>query len=108
MAISADRPEQLAASVQKHEIVYELFSDSRTEASKAMGIAWKVDAETIRVYKGYGIELNTPVGADGPQLPVPSVFIYREGRMTFQYVNPNHRIRLDAETLLAAARAAAK
>ena len=94
--------------MKKQEIAYELFSDSRLEASKAMGIAWAVDDETLRAYKGYGIELNTPVGADRPQLPVPSVFVYRDGLMEFQYVHPDHRIRLDAEVLLAAARAAAE
>ncbi len=94
--------------MKKQEIAYELFSDSQMEAAKAMGIAWQVDADTVKSYKGYGIELNTPPGATGPQLPVPSVFLYRGGQMTFQYVNPDHRIRLDADTLLAAARAAKK
>lgn len=106
--MSPDRPEELAAAAQKQELGYALLSDRSMAASQAMGIAYAVDAATAKTYARYGIALATPPGAAGPQLPVPAVFLYRDGRMTFQYVNPDYQVRLDGDTLLAAARAAAK
>ena len=38
-------------------------------------------------------------------LPVPAVFVVgTDGVVRYQYVNPDHHTRLDAEVLLAAAR----
>jgi hypothetical protein len=42
-------------------------------------------------------------------LPVPSVFIVgREGMIGFTYVNPDYKVRIDSDVLLAAAKAVLK
>lgn len=92
-------------TVDRHQLGYRLFSDSRLEAAKAYGIAFQVDAETVARYAGFNIDLEAASGESHHQLPVPSVFVYVDGRMTFQYVNPDHRIRMPADVLLAALRA---
>ncbi len=94
-------------TIDRHELGYTLYSDSKMNAARAYGIAYRVDEATVTAYKGYGIDLEAASGESHLQLPVPSVFVYREGVMTFQYVNPDHRVRLDGDTLLAAVRAAA-
>lgn len=108
LAVSADRPSNLQPSIDKHELGYTLYSDKTMAAARAYGIAFTMSAEGLARYKSNGIDLEAASGETHHQLPVPSVFIYRDGRMTFQYVNPNHRERADPEVILAAARAAAK
>ena len=106
LAISPDRPEELSKSINKDELTYTLLSDSPMDASKAFGIAFKVDAQTVDRYKEYGIDLEKSSGYDHHLLPVPAVFIVdQEGVVKFTYVNPDHRERINGEVLLTAAKA---
>lgn len=106
IAVSPDQPENLRKSVDKHSLSYTLVSDSKMTASKAFGLAHKVNEETLRRYRGFGIDLEKASGERHHLLPVPAVFVVGpDGTIKFQYVNPDHRIRLDAEVLLAAAKA---
>ena len=109
IAISPDRPERLQASLEKNEFGTVLLSDSKMAASSAFGIAYKVDDDTLGALKKYGIDIEESSGEQHHLLPVPSVFLVgKSGRIEFQYVNPDYKVRLDPDVLLAAAKAAAK
>ena len=75
VAVSPDLPEKLRATVKKHEAGYVLLSDSKMAASRAFGIAHTVDDETLKLYAGYGIDLEQASGETHHELPVPSVFV---------------------------------
>ena len=88
---------------------YRLLSDSNMDCPRAFGIAYKVDEKTVERYKGSGIDLTYDSGEKSHLLPVPSVFVIgTDGVIQFEYVNPNYRVRLDPDVLLAVARAALK
>jgi peroxiredoxin len=106
LAISADRPEKLRESANENNLDYTLLSDSPMEASKAFGLAFKVDEATVERYLQNGIDLEGDSGYDHHLLPVPAVFILNtDGIIQFQYVNPDYRTRIKSEVLLAAAEA---
>ena len=107
LAISTDRPQELDKSTQKQELKYMLLSDSKMLASQALGIAFQVDEATVSKYKGAGLDLEKVSGERHHLLPVPSVFVVgTDGIINFSYVNPNYKVRLAPEVLLAAAKAA--
>ena len=102
IAISPDKPEKLAVSIDKHKMNYLLLSDSSMAAAKAFKIAFKLDDETIRKYNEYGIDLYSETGQRHNLLPVPSVFVVGTDEIIkFEYVNPNYKVRLDPNILLA-------
>ncbi len=106
IAISPDKPENLKKSAEKHEMKYQLLSDSKMEAAKAFGLAFKVDSPTLNKYEKYGIDLEDTSGEKHHLLPVPAVFLVNtDGIIQFQYVNPNYKVRLKKEIILAAAKA---
>lgn len=106
LAVSADRPEKLKATLQKNELDYTLLSDSPMTAAKAFGLAFKVKQETVDRYKSIGIDLEGDSGHNHHLLPVPAVYILNtEGVVQFNYVNPNYKERINGDVLLAAARA---
>ncbi|MBK8981325.1 MAG: AhpC/TSA family protein [Ignavibacteria bacterium] len=109
IAVSPDRPEELKRSIDKNKINYTLLSDSSMNAGLKFGIAFKVADEIIEKYKTYDIDLEASSGMDHHLLPVPSVFILgTDGIVKFSYVNPNYKIRLDPDELMAAAVAGLK
>lgn len=105
LAISPDRPEKLKATLDNNELGYTLLSDSPMDASKAFGIAFKVDQETVDSYKSIGLDLEGDSGYDHHLLPVPAVYIVNtDGIVKFNYVNPDYKERINGEVLLKAAK----
>ena len=103
--MSPDRPEKLVQSRKQHDLGYTLLSDSRMEASRAYGIAFRMPDEAVEQYKDYGIDLEDASGETHHLLPVPSVFLVDgEGRIRWRYSNPDYKVRPDNAELLAAAR----
>jgi peroxiredoxin len=110
VAVSPDKSEKLAATKDKQATTYTLVSDSDATGIKGFGIAYRMDDQTFDTYKNkYKIDLEEYSGAKHHLLPAPAVFIISgKGQILFQYVNPDYKVRLHPEILLAAAKAYAK
>lgn len=109
LAISPDRPENIAAAMAEAVFHYQLLSDSSMAASQAFGLAFQVDKATLDTYEGFGIDLVEASGEKHHLLPVPAVYIVdTEHRIRFAHVDPDYRHRLDPEALLNAARKAGR
>lgn len=107
VAVSPDTPAELNKSTEKNSLTYKLFSDSSAEAAKQFGIAFKVEESLVTKYKNdYKIDLEASSGQTHHILPVPSVFILKKGQIVYAYSNPDYRIRLKGDDVLAAAKAA--
>lgn len=107
--VSPDRPEKIAAYKARQDFDYTLLSDSSMLAAQAMGIAFKMSDDLLERYKGYGFDLEDASGMDHHLLPVPAVFILDDKQtVRFNYADPNHTVRIDADLLLSAAKAVAK
>jgi peroxiredoxin len=106
IAISPDRPEKLAPAVAKSNLSYRLFSDSKLNVAKAFGLAFKVDEKVVARYQTINIDLDEASGESHHMLPVPGAYVIgADGIIAFSYVNPNYKVRLPGNVLLAAARA---
>ncbi|MDP6673837.1 MAG: peroxiredoxin-like family protein [Gammaproteobacteria bacterium] len=104
--LSTDRPEILYTSLSKEtsDINYTLLSDSKMDASKALGIAFHIDESDYERMKSHGIDLEKSTGETHHLLPVPAVFIVNtRGMIQFAYTNADYRVRLEAEPVLTAA-----
>ena len=101
---STDRPEILYSSLKAADIHYTLLSDSHLEAAKAFHVAYHLDDATIAKQKQYGVDLEKTTGTTLHELPVPSVFIIdTTGTIRYVYSNPDYKVRLASDALLAAA-----
>jgi len=108
LAISPDRPEELAKTLDKQELTYELLSDSDVALARAFGLIFHVDDPTVEKYQGFGIDLEQASGRDHHMLPVPAVYIVDQaGVIRFAHWNPDYKTRLAPEVLLERAKAIA-
>jgi peroxiredoxin len=104
LAISPDKPEELAKTVEKNKLGYTLLSDSSMALANAFGLAFTVDADTVSKYKGYGIDLTRSSGETHGQLPVPAAFLVdAKGTIIWAHSNPDYRKRVSTKDLLKAA-----
>lgn len=100
--LTIDQPEKLEETYAKAEKEIKVFSDSDLDVISALGLNWTVEDETFDKYKSsYGLDLEAWSGQTHHNLPVPAIFIVKEGKVVFQYVNPDYSTRLNPETLLA-------
>jgi len=101
IGVTVDQPTKLNESIIKSGDEIEVYSDSKLEASKAFGLDWHVDDELFQKYVNqYKLDLEKWSGEDHHALPVPAIYIIKDEKVEFQYVNPDHSVRLKAETLL--------
>lgn len=85
---------------------YTLLSDTLLVTARAFGLAYRVDDDTVERLKGFHIDLEAASGETHHLLPVPAVFLTgTDGTIRFEYVNPDYKVRLDPDVLLAAAKA---
>lgn len=105
IAITPDPPGALRGVTQKHQLEYRLLSDSNMAAAEAFGVAYKLSDDLVARYKKHDIFMSNTAGEPRYQLPVPAIFLVNdEGVIEFTYVNPDHKIRIQPELLLTAAR----
>jgi len=105
VAVSIDRPEELARSIAKAELNYTLLSDSDASLAKAMGLAFRVDDATYARLASKGMDLEQASGRDHHILPVPAIYLLdRKSVVYFAHWNPDYKTRLSGDDLLAAAR----
>ena len=110
VAVSPDRPEKAAEAAAKSPMKTVLLSDSGMTGARAFGISFRVPDTLVKTYKErFKIDLEADSGETHHELPVPSIFVLgTDGRIQFTYVNPNYRVRLEPEILLAVAKAGLK
>jgi len=70
--ISIDKPELLLESLDDPDIGYTIYSDSSLSATRAFGLAFRVDDELYARYLGYDINLEMASGETHHVLPAPA------------------------------------
>lgn len=97
VAISPDDYHNLKTTEEKDSINYQLFSDPNGKFIQDIGIAFQTPLMT----KGF-IATKGQKGETSGVMPVPTVMIVdKEGKILFEYINPNYKERISSEMLLA-------
>jgi peroxiredoxin len=110
IAVSADRPPLLQSHAKENHLGYRMLSDAEMTASRALGIAFRVDDDTYEKYiNSFKLDLEERAGQKHHLLPVPAVFLVNtSGIVEFSYVNPDYKTRLAPDLLLAAVKSMSK
>ncbi len=107
LAVSPDTPDQLKQTSEKRNLSYELISDFQLAATRGFGLAFHIDDGYAGKIEELGGKAAKAEGDSKSTLPVPAVFILdKDGVIKFEYINPNYKVRIDPELLLAATKTA--
>jgi peroxiredoxin len=112
--LSGDRPELLYSSLKRETqedidgLGYTILSDADMEAARALGIAFRVSSSTLDYMEERGRDIEASSMDKFEALPVPAVYVIdADGEVTFSFVEPDYKVRLPADDVLAAATAVA-
>lgn len=99
--VTIDQAEKLQETYDKTEAKIPVYSDSKAEVIKAFGLDWRLEDDKFNLYKEkYQLDLEEWSGESHHNLPVPAIYVIKDGIVQFQYVNPKYSVRLKPETLL--------
>ena len=108
--LSGDRAELLHESLSRETrddidgLDYTILSDANAQAAIALGIAFRASDRTIQRRYDRGDDIGRSSMERHGVLPVPAVFaVNRDGTITFAQANPNYKVRVAADELVAAA-----
>ena len=108
--LSGDRPEILHTSLKRETqdaidgLDYVILSDANIEAAIAFGTAFMADTAYIARHDQRGTDLKGSSMRQFGALPVPSVYVIdKSGKIVFDFINADYKVRLPADELLAAA-----
>jgi len=109
--LSGDRPDMLYSTLSRETqddiegLDYTILSDADVQAAVALGVAFKASQRTIDRRNEKGQDIDDSSMMRHGVLPVPAVFaIGQDGVIAFAYANPDYKVRLPADELLAAVR----
>lgn len=110
MFLSGDRPDMLYASLAQDtqediaDLDYKIYSDADAQAAIALGIAFKVSQRLIDGRDAKGQDIDDSSILNHGVLPVPAVYaIDTSGMIRFDFVEPDYKVRLPSDELLAVA-----
>lgn len=96
VAISPDPIESLKPTLEEDKLNYNIYSDPGAKLIQEIGIGFNTPEKA----KGYIFKKTNKEATD--VLPVPTVMIVNtSGEILFEFINPNYKVRLSPELLLA-------
>lgn len=111
--LSNDRPEILYSSLKQETqedidgLDYLILSDSDINAARVLGTAFRVEKGMKERFDQRGRDYAESSIDKYDALAVPAVYVIdKSGRIVFDFVEPDYKIRLPADELLRAAKAA--
>lgn len=101
IALAPDQYREINKTRKKFNLTFPIYSDKNNQLAKKLGLAFKVDKETINIYKGFGIDLQAFQNNDEWMLPMPGVYIIdKTGTIRHIEVDPDYTKRAEPSKIL--------
>lgn len=101
VAVSPEKQESIAATVEKTKAEYPVLYDEGLKIMKAYDVEFEVPENTITRYRNANIDIEKNNGANGKYLPVPAVYIIdKESTVTYRFFDTDYKKRPWVKDLL--------
>ena len=101
VAVTPESVLNIDKTVEKTGARYPILFDQGMHIMRAYDVAFQVDTATLRRYKNFKIDLEAANGGNGPNLPVPAVYIIdRHGKIRYRFFDTDYKKRPSVRELL--------
>ena len=103
IAITPEKREGIAKTVEKTKVSYSIITDDELKIMKAYDVAYQVDTKTIDRYKMASIDLaaNNGQKPDAVYLPVPAVYIIgKDGEIKYRFFEEDYKKQAPVKDIL--------
>ncbi len=103
LALSPEAQEHAIDLKEKRSLSFDLLHDEQNKVAKRFGIAFTLDADTVKKYKGYKIDVAAHNQTGKHELPIPATYVIdAEGVIRYAYVNEDYRERAKPKDVIEA------
>ena len=92
-AITPEKPANVQKTIEKTKAAFPILTDQGLSVMNQYKVAFAVDEKTIERYKRFNIDFNEANGANGTNLPVPAVYVIKNGKIVWRYFDADYRKR---------------
>lgn len=102
VAVSVDKPEYGAKTVQKEALGFEVVSDPRADILTAYNVIYKVPDDLAEKYLSeYKIDLQAHSGREDHVIAVPATYVIdTSGKIIFAYADEDYKVRTKPDEVL--------
>lgn len=101
VAISPETPDNSLTMVQKHNLEFEVLSDTENSLAKQIGIAFEVPNYLVKVYQSFGLNLDEVNGSIKFELPLPATYVIdKTGKVHFAFADEDFTVRAEPSDIL--------
>ncbi len=101
VAVSPEKPENIALTVEKTKAEFPVLYDEGLKIMKAYDVEFEVPENTITRYRNAGLDIEKSNGANGKYLPVPAVYIIdKEQTVTYRFFESDYKKRPSVKEIL--------
>lgn len=101
VAVSPEKPESIAKTVEKTHATYPVLHDEDLKIMKAYDVEFEVPENTLKRYRNAGIKIDEINGKNGNYLPIPATYIIdKEGNITYRFFNQDYKKRPSVKEIL--------
>ncbi|MDZ4834923.1 MAG: peroxiredoxin-like family protein [Candidatus Melainabacteria bacterium] len=102
VAISPQQPDATLSTVEKDKLSFEVLSDSGNTVARQFGLVYQLPPDLIKIYKGFGIDLERVNGNKSDELPLSATFIIdSDGTIAYVYVDTDYKKRMEPSDIVA-------
>ena len=106
ISFAPDQYREINKTRKKFNLTFPMYSDRNNELSKKLNLAFKVDKDTLDIYKGFGIDLQAYQNNKEYMLPMPGVYVIdTKGVIREIFVDPDYTKRAEPSQVLEKAKA---
>ena len=101
LAISPEVPSKTADLSEQKKLGFAFGTDHNNELAKQLALAFKLDAKTIKAYRGYGIDLPESNDSKIWELPIPATYVIdTDHTIRFAFVDEDYSKRADYDEVI--------
>ena len=105
IAVTPETPDNALSTAEKNELAFTVLSDDKGRLADALGIRFELSDAVKAYFVQAGHNLPARNGDDRWSLPMPATYVVAKGgRITFAFVDPDYRKRLEPAIALDALR----
>jgi len=100
VAVTPEKYESVDKTIEKTKASFKIISDTSNSILKRYGVDFMVDDNTVGRYKKFGVDFSVVNGNKDNILPVPAVFIIKEGIIQYIWFDKDYRKRPTVKELM--------
>ncbi len=96
IAISPQSPDSSLTTKQKHDLKFEVLSDTGNVIAKEYGLVFSLAEELRPIYKSFGIDIPAANNEESYELPMPATYIVdKNQKIIFAFIDEDYTKRCE-------------